>query len=89
MSHADELLGKRIKTPADARTPLEFWTHGSLRGFFKSEQPAFEGLAAGASPDAPTAAGRGTWFFRNNGDGKSQFCVRFPSGAVQILATEP
>ena len=89
MSHLTDILAERIKTPANVRTPLEFWTFGRLRGFFHPEQPAFEGTAAGASPNAPIQTGRGVWFFRDNGAGKAQFCVRFPSGAVQILATEP
>ena len=89
MSHEDELVTKRIKSPANPRDPLEVWTNGKIRGVFKPEQPAFEGLPASASPNAPVEAGRGAWFFRNDGAGKSQFCVRFPSGAVQILASEP
>ena len=89
MPNTIELIAERIKTPANATAVLEFLTFGQVRGFFRPEQPAFEGVAASASPNAPTQTGRGVWFFRNNGDGKSQFCVRFPSGAVQILATEP
>jgi hypothetical protein len=41
-----------------------------------------------AAPAAP-AADYGRIFMRDNGSGKTQFCVRFPSGAVQVLATEP
>lgn len=89
MADNGESLTHRIKTPARAKTPLEIWTFGQMRGLFRSEQPAFEGRPATASPDAPIDPGTGTWFFRDNGAGKSQFCVRFPSGAVQVLATEP
>ena len=28
-------------------------------------------------------------FARDNGAGKTQLCVRFPTGAVQVIATEP
>ena len=28
-------------------------------------------------------------FTRDSGGGKTQLCVKFPSGVVQILATEP
>jgi len=35
----------------------------------------------------PSGTARG-YFFRVSG-GKEQFCVRFKSGAIQILATEP
>jgi hypothetical protein len=31
----------------------------------------------------------GKLYMRDNGNGKSQLVVRFPSGAVQVLATEP
>lgn len=39
-------------------------------------------------PAAPAANG---WklYARDNGAGKTQVCVRFPTGAVQVLATEP
>lgn len=50
-----------------------------------------EGYAEGieiADPAAPpTNHGRAFW--RDNGSGKTQYCVRFPTGAVQVLATEP
>ena len=89
MSESYEVIADLIKTPANARRPLHIYTAGWLRGFFRPEQPAFEGVKATASPNAPTQPGNGVWFFRDNGAGKAQFCVRFPSGAVQILATEP
>ena len=41
-----------------------------------------------ADPSAP-AANKARYFTRDNGSGKTQACVRFPSGAVQVLATEP
>lgn len=41
-----------------------------------------------ADPAAP-AANRARLFARDNGAGKTQLCVRFPTGAVQVLATEP
>jgi hypothetical protein len=41
-----------------------------------------------STPDAPPT-GYGTAFFRDNGSGKMQYAVRFPTGAVQVLATEP
>ena len=28
-------------------------------------------------------------YIRDNGSGKTQLCVRFPTGAVQVIATEP
>lgn len=41
------------------------------------------------SPPAAPAANRGRIFMRNNASGKTQLCVRFSSGAIQILATQP
>lgn len=41
-----------------------------------------------AEPSAPPAD-TGILYFRDNGSGKGQLCVRFPTGAVQVLATEP
>lgn len=33
--------------------------------------------------------GQATFFARDNGSGKTQICVKFETGAVQVLATEP
>lgn len=41
-----------------------------------------------ADPAAP-AANKARLYTRDNGSGKTQLCVRFPTGAVQVLATEP
>lgn len=43
---------------------------------------------SGGDPDAP-GADRGRLYVKDNGAGKSQLCVRFNTGAVQVLATEP
>lgn len=42
----------------------------------------------GADPAAP-AANSGRLYFRDNGSGKTQLVARFPTGAVQVIATEP
>lgn len=41
-----------------------------------------------ADPAAPSA-NRGRAYMRDNGAGKTQYVVRFPTGAVQVIATEP
>ena len=41
-----------------------------------------------SAPSAP-AANTGRLYFRDNGAGKTQLVVRFPTGAVQVVATEP
>lgn len=45
----------------------------------------FEEMTAPAAP----AANRARLFCQDNGSGKSRLCVRFPTGATQVLATEP
>lgn len=41
-----------------------------------------------ADPAAP-AANAARWYVKDNGAGKTQLCVRFATGAVQVIATEP
>jgi hypothetical protein len=41
-----------------------------------------------SDPAAP-AANSGRLYFRDNGSGKTQLVVRFNTGAVQVIATEP
>jgi hypothetical protein len=41
-----------------------------------------------ADPAAP-AADKGRLYFKDNGSAKTQLVVRFPTGAVQVIATEP
>jgi hypothetical protein len=41
-----------------------------------------------ADPAAP-AANKGRLYFRDNGAGKTQLVALFPTGAVQVIATEP
>lgn len=38
---------------------------------------------------ANTPANTAKLFVRDNGSGKTQLCVRFPTGAVQVISTEP
>lgn len=45
----------------------------------------FEEMTA---PSAP-AANSGVTFMQDNGAGKTQYCVRFSSGAIQVIATQP
>jgi len=48
---------------------------------------ALEGYEITAPAAGATNSGR--VFFRDNGSGKTQYCVIFATGAVQVLATEP
>jgi hypothetical protein len=45
-------------------------------------------LVSQSDPAAPEASNL-RLFARDNGSGKMQFCIRFPTGAVQVIATEP
>ncbi|MBW9093093.1 hypothetical protein JNB62_05310 [Microbacterium jejuense] len=48
----------------------------------------FDYRSQSADPAAPTS-GYARLFMRTNGSGKGELCVRFATGAVQVLATEP
>lgn len=43
----------------------------------------------GTTDAAAGAVNRGRLYVRDNGSGKTQLCVRFNTGAVQVIATEP
>ena len=47
-----------------------------------------EMIELSADPAAP-ADHKARLFMRDNGSGRTQFCVRFATGAVQVLATQP
>lgn len=70
----------RMSTPADGILRLMSW--GNTAG------AAIESVELAADPSAP-AANSGRIYFRDNGSGKTQMCVRFATGAAQVLATEP
>ena len=54
----------------------------------ETKAPNYFDFSEVAAPDAP-ASNTGRLFVRDNGSGKSQLCVRFPTGAIQVVATEP
>lgn len=41
-----------------------------------------------SDPSAPSS-NKGRLYLKDNGSGKTQLCIRFASGAVQVIATEP
>jgi hypothetical protein len=47
-----------------------------------------EGWEQSSDPAAPST-NEGRLFFKDNGSGKTQGCIRFPTGATQCFATEP
>jgi hypothetical protein len=48
----------------------------------------FELTEQAADPAAP-GVNRGKLYVKDNGSGKTQLCIRFNTGAVQVIATEP
>lgn len=48
----------------------------------------FEMTEQASAPAAP-GANRGRLYLIDNGGGKTQLCIRFSTGAVQVIATEP
>ena len=85
----EERFSRRIGT-GGRREDMEVVTHGRARLRVKATEPVVEMEPVSADPDAPRGTlGKGGFFFRDRGDGKAQFCVRFPSGAIQIISTEP
>ena len=70
----------------DPGAPTGSGVSGGIR--VGSSNPTFiEGYEI-SDPAAP-AANAGRLYFRDNGAGKTQLVVRFASGAVQVVATEP
>jgi len=64
-------------------------TGTGFAGYFngKTFMSQFVEIAEIATPAAPRT-NRARLFVRDNGLGKTQLCVRFPTGAVKVLATE-
>jgi len=62
---------------------------GSAAAYLEKGYLDFEDeFADQADPDAPSA-NFGRLYIRDNGSAKTQLCVRFATGAIQVLATEP
>jgi hypothetical protein len=65
-------------------------TTGGYAGYFEGRvyTNAFYELGEVATPAAPLAH-RARLFVRDNGAGNTQLCVRFPTGSVRVISTEP
>jgi hypothetical protein len=65
-------------------------TTSGYAGYFSGKvySTKFYELSEIAAPLAPVA-NRARLFVRDNGAGKTQLCVRFNTGAVQVIATQP
>lgn len=97
-SHATETM--RIEAPAATKIPLilkgytaqsaDVQRWANVDGDVLAAVTASGGLRMLEQTDhAAPAANTGVVYVRDNGSGKSQLCVRFATGAVQVVATEP
>lgn len=71
-----------------ARRELVFMSHGRIHLRMHQSEPIFEWARVSVEPTANLSALPQT-YFRLDGNGKWQWCVLFPSGVSQVLATEP
>jgi len=64
-------------------------TTTGFAGYFQGKvfMSSFQEMIEVATPAAP-GANRARLFVRDNGAGKTQLCVRFPTGSVKLLAQE-
>lgn len=70
---------------------INFVFAGTLRGYFNNENSGMGLMFQGESSSDHSAppANDAIVYTKDNGSGKTQLCVRFNTGAVQVLATEP
>jgi hypothetical protein len=92
MSQAPFRLGfDEARDPYAARAALRVQPGVHVVGLDANGNAAVRGHIEGteiADPAAP-ATNSGRLYFRDNGSGKTQLVVLFPTGAVQVIATEP
>jgi hypothetical protein len=62
---------------------------GLAVGFDVADPPAGAVLLGEIADPAAPDANQGVVYVRDNGSGKTQLVVRFPTGAIQVIATEP
>lgn len=78
------LTNPGIRFEVDGASEFEIVTGGR---FILPNGGYFE-MVERTAPAAP-AANRGRLFLRDNGAGKTQLCIIFSSGAIQVIATQP
>ena len=92
MSQAPFRLGfDEARDPYAARAALRIQPGVQVVGLDANGNATINGFIQGAEVSDPVApaANTGRLYFRDNGAGKTQLVVRFPTGAVQVIATEP
>src|SRR5690606_8872304 len=84
------LAGTAYMTPAGAGTTSFRTLSGAFLGNIDGTAAArYLALNEATSDPAAPATNNAVVYLRDNGSGKSQLCVRFATGAVQVIATEP
>jgi hypothetical protein len=92
MSQAPFRIGfDEARDPYTARNALRIQPGVDVVGLDANGNATISGYIGGSeiSDPAAPAANSGRLYFRDNGAGKTQLVVRFPTGAVQVIATEP
>jgi len=66
------------------------WTLSGGRQTVVASGSYDDSIGAERAADAPAPGlNQGVVFYKDNGSGKTQLCVRFNTGAVQVIATQP
>jgi hypothetical protein len=78
----------RITGHASASVALQQWANSGATVLAQVTHTGALDMLEQVEPAAPSANSARIWC-QDNGSGKSQLCVRFASGAVQVIATEP
>lgn len=85
----DGALGLRMSAPFLRPNANNTTDLGTDANRFRNEYlSGFVSLGEISDPAAP-GADTARLFVRDNGSGKSQLCIRFATGAVQVISTEP
>lgn len=77
------------RSAADTLRTDDDFTARTIRAVVDSNGNSFFELREQSADPAAAPADRGRLFCKDNGAGKTQLAVRFATGAVQIIATEP
>ena len=77
---AGQSLGATALRWANVHAVTSNFTNAMMAGYIQGTEIADPG---------PPSANIGRLYFRDNGSGKTQLAVRFPTGAIQVIATEP
>lgn len=81
-------VGNDIEARGSVDGTLLFHADGGAGGTGEVYTARGVRILEGADPAAP-AVNEGRLYLRDSGGGKTQLCVRFNTGAVQVIATEP